>query len=394
MPLPAFEPAKTNSTTRTFRLSGLMAKKVLWNLDDHTRAKHRILRAYLDAWIPVMGRTAKGRSRTGSPRLLLVDGFAGPGRYATGEDGSPLIMLKALLEHADFNNLSSVEFIYLFIESSKARVDHLKTELDAIETPANVTCHVEKGTFEDKFGEIVDEIHQEDSSLIPTFAFVDPFGYSFTPMSLAGKFLDFPRCEALFFLPMVDILRFVSRDRQDDAMNSLFGTDRWRDAIKMQGEERRTFLLSLFEDQLREGGRVDYVRSFEIRTEKGREYRLVFASEHEKGLALMKRAMWSVDPSEGVKYVAARGRDGQEVLFTADAVDTAPLLDHLREKFGTDWFTIEAAERTTLVDTNFLHDGHLKSKTLSPARKADLIEVENPPGRRGFAPGTKIRFVS
>jgi len=363
--------------------------ETLWPLDDHTRAKHRILRAYLDAWIPVMGRTAKGRSRAENPRLLLVDGFAGPGRYKTGEDGSPLIMLKALLEHSDFDNLTSVEFIYLFIESDKARVDHLKAELDAIEIPDNVTCHIEEGTFEDKFGEIVNEIHEKDSSLIPTFAFVDPFGYSFTPMSLAGKFLDFPRCEALFFLPMVDIVRFVGREKQDDAMNSLFGTDRWKEAIGLEGDERRAFLLSLFEDQLQ----VNHVRSFEIRTDRGREYRLVFACEHEKGLGLMKRAMWSVDPSKGVKYIAARKKDGQEVLFTSDpkTADTGPLLDHLRERFGTDWFTIEEAEQTTLLDTSFLHDGHLKNRTLLPARKDGLIDVDNS-GRRGFPAKTRIRF--
>lgn len=371
-------------------------ESTLWPLDDHTRAKHRILRAYIDAWIPVMGRQSLRSARRfgASSRLLLVDGFAGPGRYESGEDGSPLILLKALLEHADAPQLADVEFIYLFIESDKARADHLKHELSAIQKPDNVTWHVEEGTFEDRFGEIIDELHEKDSSLIPTFAFVDPFGYSFTPMSLAGKFLDFQRCEALFFLPMMDIARFVSRDKQDSALNSLFGTERWKEAIELAGDERRAFLISLFEDQLREGGRVDYVRSFEIRTNKGREYRLVFASEHEKGLALMKRAMWSVDPSQGVKYIAARKKDGQEVLFTPDpkAVDTGPLLDHLRERFGTDWFTIEEAEQTTLRDTPLLHDGHLKNRTLSPARKDELIEVDNPPGRKGFVAGTKIRF--
>jgi three-Cys-motif partner protein len=373
-----------------------MPNETLWDLDDHTRAKHGILRAYIGAWLAVMGRQAIIASRRyGSPaRLLIVDGFAGPGRYSTGEEGSPLILLNELLGHADAEKLQGAEFIYLFIESDHDRVAHLKGELEAIEIPDHVTCHVEEGTFEEKFGEIVDEIHEKDSSLIPTFAFVDPFGYSFTPMSLAGKFLDFQRCEALFFLPMVDIARFVSRDGQDDALNSLFGTERWKEAIDLRGEERRAFLLSLFEEQLREDGRVQHVRSFEIRTDRGREYRLVFASDHDKGLALMKRAMWSVDPTEGMRFVAARKKDGQEVLFTPDAnaVDTGPLLEHLRERFGTDWFTIEQAEHETLVNTPYLHDGHLKRKTLAPARKAEEIEVVNPPGRSGFVAGTRIRF--
>jgi three-Cys-motif partner protein len=373
-----------------------MPDPILWPLDDHTRAKHQVLAGYLSAWLPIMGQQAMKIQRLGKdpPRLLIVDGFCGPGRYEGGEDGSPLIMLKTLLEHDAFERMSEggVEFIYLFIEHDKRRIDHLNAELAGMEIPDNVSVTVEHGEFETTFGKIVDDTHgKEGVTLVPTFAFVDPFGYSFTPMSLAGKFLGFQRCEALFFLPMIDIVRFLGREGQDRAMNSLFGTDRWKKAIKLEGEERSAFLLSLFEDQLRQGGRVRYVCSFEIRTDQGREYRLIFASDHERGLGLMKRAMWNVDPVQGVKYVAARKKDGQEVLFTSQ-IDTGPLLEHLRERFGADWFTIEQAEKETLVNTTFLHDGHLKKKTLAPARKAELIEVENPPGRTGFVPGTKIRF--
>src|ERR1700739_174770 len=108
-----------------------MSDPVLWPLDDHTRAKHRVLRAYLDAWIPVMGQQALKVRPAGvqPPRLLLVDGFAGPGRYETGEPGSPLIMLDALASHKAFSKFSAVQFIYLFIEKDQRRVSYLESEL-------------------------------------------------------------------------------------------------------------------------------------------------------------------------------------------------------------------------------------------------------------------------
>jgi hypothetical protein len=61
-----------------------MAEPVLWPLDDHTRAKHRVLRAYLDAWLPVTGQQAAKFAGHSSdrPRLLLVDGFAPAGAPA------------------------------------------------------------------------------------------------------------------------------------------------------------------------------------------------------------------------------------------------------------------------------------------------------------------------
>ena len=56
-------------------------KDTLWELDPHTLGKHLVLRAYLDAWLPVMG--------SWQGRLLFIDGFAGPGEYEGGEEGSP-----------------------------------------------------------------------------------------------------------------------------------------------------------------------------------------------------------------------------------------------------------------------------------------------------------------
>ncbi len=372
-----------------------MAEPVLWDLDDHTRAKHRVLRSYLDAWLPVMGQQAAkfAEASTDPPRLLVVDGFAGPGRYATGEPGSPLIMLEALVEHDAFRRMGVVNFQYLFIEHDVRRVDHLREEIAELELPANVFVALEHGEFEGTFGEIVEDIHQKAGHvLVPTFAFIDPFGYAAASMSLAGRLLEFPRCEALIFIPLSYVSRFVTRDGQEAAMNGLFGSERWREAADLSGRERREFLLTLFKDQLRSAGAVEHVQSFQLRTKDGNDYRLVFATSHRRGLELMKDAMWSVDPLEGTRYVA-RTDDGQEVLFSPDpdAVDTRPLLEQLSEKFGTEWFTIDQAEETTLFETPF-RKAHLRRKTLAPAEKARRIEVDRTGGQRQFARGVRIRF--
>lgn len=372
-----------------------MVEPVLWPLEDHTSAKHQVLRAYLDAWIPIMGQQAlKVRPYTpGEPRLLLVDGFAGPGQYAGGEPGSPLIMLEALLSHSRFEHLREVRFLYLFIEQDKRRVEHLRQQLAKIAAPANVEVHLEEGAFETTFGQVVDDVAGRDHVLVPTFAFIDPFGYSAASMSLTGRFLDFPRSEALFFLPLSFIHRFVGRDGQETALNALFDTDRWREAIPIQGDERRQFLLRLFQEQLRGQGQVNNVRSFELRTADGNGYRLVFATKHDRGLELMKEAMWSVDPAEGTRYIGHTAT-GQEVLF-ANAVDTTALLGELRTAFADRSFTVREAEHVTLHDTDFLPKRHLKRLTLVPAERDGLIDVIRAPGRRAgtFTPDARIRFV-
>jgi three-Cys-motif partner protein len=64
----------------------------LWKLAAHSRGKHHILRRYIQAWLPIMSK--------GNRRIVIVDAFAGPGRYLGGEEGSPLILLNAYLRWA------------------------------------------------------------------------------------------------------------------------------------------------------------------------------------------------------------------------------------------------------------------------------------------------------
>ena len=367
-----------------------MAEPVLWELEPHTAAKHQVLRAYLDAWIPVMGQQALRVPWADAKRLLLVDGFAGPGRYSGGQPGSPLIMLDAVISHAAFPRLAGVTFNFLFVEHDARRVQHLHSEIAKLgQLPPNVSVRVELGEFESTFGAVIEDATGRGRRPIPTFAFIDPFGYSSASMSLTGRLLNFPRCEVLFFLPLSFIHRFVGRPGQETALTSLFGCEDWRGAIPLQGSERSAFLLDLFERQLSANPGVERVRSFKLSTQDGQDYRLVFGLGHRKGLEIAKDAMWKVDPVAGTEFRATT-LSGQDVLFApGELVDTGPLLAELRARFGTEWFTIEDAEECTLEDTPF-RMGHLRNKTLRPAAQAGLLEVDRQ-GAGGFK-AARMRF--
>lgn len=89
-------------------------KDVLWRIQDHTAAKHRLLRSFIDAWLPIIGIQEVRMNRT-NPTVRIIDGFAGPGRYSGGEPGSPLILLEALIQHKALERLSKAKFEYLFL---------------------------------------------------------------------------------------------------------------------------------------------------------------------------------------------------------------------------------------------------------------------------------------
>ena len=61
----------------------------LWPMQPHTEAKHTILKRYLEAWFPIQTRF--------NDKVMIIDGFAGPGEYESGELGSPLIAINIAL---------------------------------------------------------------------------------------------------------------------------------------------------------------------------------------------------------------------------------------------------------------------------------------------------------
>jgi hypothetical protein len=181
---------------------------------------------------------------------------------------------------------------------------------------------------------------------------------------------------------------------QESTLDATFGTGRWRRACALSRAARRDFLRDLFLEQLRASAGAIHVRAFEIPSADGHQgYYLFFATGDDVGLLKMKEAMWKADPLFGEAY-----RDmtdpSQPVLFEPRP-DTGPLALHLKETFGERVFTIEDAEHTTLVDTAFLPNAHLKTMTLKPLELAGYLR-DDPASRNSpatFPKRTRMRFL-
>jgi three-Cys-motif partner protein len=362
-------------------------KKTVWKLERHSEAKHYLLRRYLQAWLPIMSSFKE--------RIVLIDGFAGPGIYEDGQPGSPIIMLKSLLEH-DTRDRIDCEVVYVFIEQEKARVAMLEAEIEKLgELPSNVKVSVIRDTYENAFTGVLDDIEGRGARLAPTFAFLDPFGYSDAPMTLTGRFLQFDRCEVLIYAPLRTVNRWLRREGQANAMTTLFGSKKWAQAVAIEdGRERIQFLHDLFYGEMKDKCGLKYVRSFEIVTAAPNSgYHLFFGTNHEVGLEKMKQVMWAVDPIAGQKFKDSTRRNAA-VLFEPEP-DLEPLRKALRKRFGKDPFSIEDAERFTLVETPYLPK-HVKKPILKPLESADELEIVKAKvgRRRGTYPGgTVVRFV-
>lgn len=259
-----------------------------WESTPHTKAKHEILRQYWNRWLPILGRWNRG--------LNYIDGFAGPGEYAGGELGSPVIVLKAALEHK-LRPAGSVSFT--FIERQADRAAHLRQLLAArfpvAELPAGWEYSVDEGEFAPIVNRAIDEIERKGNRLAPTLAFLDPFGFSGFPLPTVRRILSTPRCEVLVTFMAGHLRRFLDELRAD-TLNDLFDSEDWRAAASLTGEARVRFLLDLYEKQLKARAGAKFVRSFEMcGVDGGVVYYLVFATTHPEGLKQIKEAMFAVD---------------------------------------------------------------------------------------------------
>ena len=345
-------------------------KTTIWELAPHTRAKHEILRRYLQAWTPIL-------SHGGFPEFIYIDGFAGPGRYSQGEDGSPVIALKAAIGQT---LPASTRIFFLFVERDPERAKVLKEVIDGIERPDTFRVKVADGeTFEAEANRLLDFYRSKKKPLPPTFCFVDPFGWKGAPFSLLSDILKNPSCEVLVNFMYEEINRFLGHPDQPDNFDTFFGTSQWRDCLQGAVSQRNRCLHDLYASQLHTAG-ATFVRSFEMRNDSGvTDYFLFYATKNVRGLQKMKEAMWKVDASGEFAFSDATDPN-QMVMFSEPVFDI--LRRQIMERFRGHKVTVADVEHFVLTQTAF-RETHYKKQVLAPLEAASHLAVLDPrPGRR------------
>jgi three-Cys-motif partner protein len=349
----------------------------------HTAAKHLLLTRYLSAWFPILGKHYS--------RINYIDGFAGPGEYKRGESGSPILALEAARNHVALGTLTSnVNINFFFIESKPEHAQHLRAKLSDSDWPGQFTISVQQGEFADVFGTVLDELDKEGKQLAPTFAFVDPFGFSGVPFELMARILTFPRCEVYVNIMIEFINRFLDHpnDKVLAHFPSTFGTNEVLDIVK-QPRNRINALLALYRRQLK--AKAQFVGRFDMHGRKDQKtYSLFFASNAAKGFLKMKEANWSVDKTEGGRFSDFEPGASDQTSLLISAI----IWDEIIERFKGMTVPMGALEKFVVEETDYLPK-HLRS-VLSQREASGEITVVVTQGqkrRKGTFPVGKVSVV-
>jgi three-Cys-motif partner protein len=276
----------------------------VWEGFAHTFAKHQILETYLKAWIPIMSRQSQklGISET---ELLFVDGFAGPGSYAGGELGSPILAIKSVLEHSyDF----PIPISFLFIEENDERHIALQNNVEKyrkkIEESRRInSMSVKKGDCEKVLKKVLDGYEKNKHKIGPAFFFLDQSGFSDVSMQLIHRIMSQPQCEVFSYLNWDHMNRFLTDQTKWASLDKAFGGLEWRPALKLESNVRSVFMLKTYKTALKEKGSTKYVWHFAMCDANDKLlYWLFFCTNNLRGLEEMKRAMCKADPGYRFRF--------------------------------------------------------------------------------------------
>lgn len=341
---------------------------------EQSLIKARIVSKYFSAWASVILATLK-RYPYHNQKMAYIDLFAGPGRYDDQSKSTPLLVLEKILASPDL----SKRMITLFNDKDSANTESLKTAINQLDG-------IEKLKYAPAFynEEVGDEIAKmfSDTQIVPTFFFVDPWGYKGLSLNLISSIIKDWGCDCVFFFNYNRVNMGVTNDANAirKHMASLFGNEQLsavrHECKNKSPEEREMIVVQALCDALRNNG-SQYVLPFRFKNDEGTRtsHHLIFLSKSFRGYDIMKEIM-SKESSDNIDGVASFEYNPRDVHFKQGS-----LFDLLSRPLDDlqDMLLQQYAGRT--VDFNRLYEEHSVDKPYAKKNYKQVLKTLLETGR-------------
>src|SRR5262249_34701950 len=144
--------------------------------------------------------------------------YAGPGRFMDGTKSTPLLILERAIADPRMRDM----LVTFFNDGKPAHAESLGT---AIKELAGVeTLKYAPKIHSNAVGP--ETATSFNNPLVPTFAFIDPYGYKALSLGLVNAFIKDWACECLFFFNYNRINAGINNAAVTRHMEALFGAER------------------------------------------------------------------------------------------------------------------------------------------------------------------------
>ena len=272
-------------------------------LDEHSRAKHEILRNYVEMYIQTLCK----RHGMTEFKITLIDGFAGGGRYEGGEPGSPLVLLEAVeMAEAKINECREKKIIikgnYYFIEEDKNTFNLLLKTLQEsrYQNEIDKTIFIKNSRFNENVSHIVEDIRKRSPrSEGRALFFLDQTGYSAVhPKTIRDIRKTLPSAEFVITISTDWLIDFIGHDCVEENLKKL-ELDQYfdiKELVRLRKEKQvdwRYVIEAKLSVAWRQATGVSYFRPFFIEPNYNhRGYWLLHLSSHPKAHDVMTDIHW------------------------------------------------------------------------------------------------------
>ena len=370
-----------------------MDKSFFEESKEQSQIKSRIVQKYFWAWSRVIIPSA----RRSDNRILYVDLFAGPGRYEDGTLSTPLLVLEKAIADPSMREMLVTRFNDKDAETSSK----LRAAIDAL--PGIRKLKYEPYVSNEIVGEQIAKMFAE-MRLIPTFFFVDPWGYKGLSLRLINSVLQNWGCDCVFFFNYNRVNMGLNNPAVREHMNALFGKRRANELrtklLAAAPGEREVLIIEDLCQALKDLG-ATFVLPFTFKNALGTRttHHLIFASKDFKGYEIMKEIMAkeSSETNQGVPSFEYNPASERTPLLFELSSPLDQLEGKLQRDFSGEHLTMYEVYRRHSVDTPYVKANY--KRALANLEATGEI-IANPPAserrmRKGevtFADDVRIDF--
>jgi three-Cys-motif partner protein len=358
---------------------------------DQSDAKARIIQKYFFAWANVITPTAKAMSN----KIGYFDLYAGPGRYRDGAKSTPLLILQKAIADPTMASM----LVTMFNDANEDHSSSLQAEIDKL--PGIKKLKYKPDVLCDEVGADAEKYFLE-TRIIPSFTFVDPFGYKGLSLKIVNGVTKDWGCDCVFFFNYNRINAGLNNDLVRKHMDALFGAERVEELREnLQGktpEQREILILEEISQAIKEmGGK--FVLPFRFKRGARTSHSLIFVSKNFKGYEIMKSIMASESSTEdqGVASFTYSPADASTPLLFSLAQPFDKLLIDLPKAYAGETSTMRKIYEDHSVDTPYTDKNY--KEALRQLEAAGRITADPPaaqrPKRKGittFADHVKVTF--
>jgi len=343
---------------------------------DQSEVKARIVTKYFFAWAQVIMPTA---ARYGG-KIAYIDLYAGPGRYKDGATSTPLLVLQTAIDDSRMAQM----LVTYFNDSRNENTATLQEEIDRL--PG-----IEKLSYKPivTCGEVDDEAARyfNDAKLIPSFSFIDPFGYKGLSLNIIKGVIKDWGCDCVFFFNYNRINAGIGNDFVAEHMDDLFGKER-ADELRarlpsLTPQLREAAILEELANEIRRLGGT-YVLPFTFKNASGRRtsHKLIFVSKHFRGYSIMKGIMAGESSShdEGVPSFIYSPADASMPLLFSLTQPFSKLKESLLAMFAGQELNLRQIYESHSVDTPYVERNY--REVLRELETEGAISARSTKGKR------------